>query len=213
MKSFVYFFLVYLNLIKPKYKVSNEINFGSNVANSFFIESLKKSVFYLEYGSGSSTILADRLNKEFLSVESDTNFYNFLSKQIKEKNKIILRGFGLSGDFSTPLLFNFRKYFLRNKAFKYTGDVLEDLQNNKKIPDLILVDGRYRVLCALKLYDFFKEKKNLPLIILDDYETREYYKILEKFYKIRLVGRLGVIEGFVENDTKNLIKKYSLDCR
>ena len=78
---------------------------------------------------------------------------------------------------------------------------------------MILVDGRYRVLCALKLYDFFKEKKNLPLIILDDYETREYYKIFEKFYKIRLVGRLGVIEGFVENDTKNLIKKYSLDCR
>ena len=213
MKSFVYFFLVYLNLIKPKYKISHEINFGSNVANSFFIESLKKSVFYLEYGSGSSTILADRLNKEFLSVESDTNFYNFLSKQIKEKNKIILRGFGLSGDFSTPLLFNFRKYFLRNKALKYSADVLENLENNKKIPDLILVDGRYRVLCALKLYDFFKEKKNFPLIILDDYETREYYKILEKFYKIRLVGRLGVIEGFVENDTKNFIRKYSLDCR
>ena len=213
MKSFVYFFLVYLNLIKPKYKISNEINFGSNVANSFFIESLKKSFFYLEYGSGSSTILADRLNKEFLSVESDTNFYNFLLKQIKKKNKIILKGFGLSGDFSMPLLFNFRKYFLRNKALKYSADVLENLENNKKIPDLILVDGRYRVLCALKLYDFFKEKKNFPLIILDDYETREYYKILEKFYKIRLVGRLGVIEGFVENDTKNFIRKYSLDCR
>ena len=82
--NFSIYLLRYFSILKTKYKVSSEINFGSNQANSFFKKHLKKCKFYLEYGSGNSTLLAVRYKKKFISVEGDRSFYNYLriSKKI-----------------------------------------------------------------------------------------------------------------------------------
>ena len=56
----------------------DNINFGSLRSNLFFSELLKNSVFYFEFGSGSSSILAKKLGKKFISIECDKNFFNFM---------------------------------------------------------------------------------------------------------------------------------------
>jgi len=66
----------------------------------------------------------------------------------------------------------------------------------KNRPDLILIDGRYRVLCALTVLEYIK-KNNIKkiTIILDDYLKREkQYGVLKRYFKIKPVGRFGVLK-------------------
>ena len=66
---------------KKKIELKKKINFGNNTANSFFLNKLKKSKFYFEYGSGSSTLVANELNKKFVSIELDKKYYLELKKK------------------------------------------------------------------------------------------------------------------------------------
>ena len=47
----VYSILRYHNLVGNNFNVTDKLNFGKE-ENIFFIKTLKKSKFYLEYGSG-----------------------------------------------------------------------------------------------------------------------------------------------------------------
>lgn len=212
MKSFLYFILINLGVIKKKFKISPKINFGSQEANSFFINALEKSKFYLEYGSGTSTIIADKLKKKFISIETDEKFYNFMLDEMNINN-IKLKKFSFVGDFSTPLLFGVRKYFLKQKAIDYSENFVNSLILNNTYPDLILIDGRYRVLCALKLHNIFIELDQFPTIILDDYNDRPYYKVLEKFYEIKIIGRFAILMSPIKGDVTKEIEKHAIDCR
>ncbi len=74
----IYHILRYHNKIKINYKLKKTPNFDSRISNYFFKKKLKRSKFYFEYGSGSSTIFANKLLKEYISIESDRNFYLFM---------------------------------------------------------------------------------------------------------------------------------------
>ena len=43
------------------------------------------------------------------------------------------------------------------------------------------------------IFKFLKKFKKKIIIIIDDYKYRKSYKILEKIFKINLIGRFGVI--------------------
>ena len=94
---------------------------------------------------------------------------------------------GPVGDFSYPLLKN------KNKIKKYIQSIDKEFQN-EKFPDFILIDGRFRVACALNLLKFTQVKKNLCKIIIDDYRNRKEYHILEKFFFINKIGRFGILK-------------------
>ena len=85
----------------------------------------------------------------------------------------------------------------------------------KKIyPDLILIDGRYRVLCALFLYNFLRNKNYEFNIIIDDYFDRPFYQVLDNYFEIIKVGRLGVATKIKYRESiSEDINKYYLDCR
>ncbi len=88
------------------------------------------------------------------------------------------------------------------------------LDEKKIIPDLILVDGRYRNLCGLYLYNFFKNKNVQFKIIFDDYIDRKHHHILEKFFDIKKFERFGIATNLKNNlDTDDIIKKSYYDCR
>ena len=88
--NFIIYILRYLSIVKfSKYKVSDNINFGSKIANNFFIKSIKNSKSYFEYGSGNSTMYAKKLKKNFLSIETDKSFYNFMKKKKYQKYHIL----------------------------------------------------------------------------------------------------------------------------
>ena len=204
-----YYILRYYNLVDKNLFINEDINFETDENNKFFKNKLLNSKLYLEYGSGSSTILADKENINYYSIESDKNFYTKLKKKIKGKN-YILKDLGLVSYNSRPVLFSYRKHFLKKKAKEYANNVLKELSIKNLIPDLILIDGRYRVLCGLYVYKFLREKNTSTTILIDDYDHRAYLHILEKLFHIEVVGRFGVCTQLKKyENVDKLIKIYS----
>jgi hypothetical protein len=63
-------------------------------------------------------------------------------------------------------------------------------------PDLILIDGRFRV--AAFLYSLLMAKKGTT-ILFDDYEKRNHYHVVEQVIKpVKLLGRMA--EFYKKND-------------
>lgn len=196
------YLLRYFSIIDAKYLVTSKINFGSKVSNNFFKKKLKKSKFYFEYGSGNSTILANQLRKKFISIESDKSFFNYL-KFKKKLSNLIYVDLGPTKYYSHPIM----PYFLIEKKIKFYCSYINSLFIKLKvIPDFILIDGRFRVNTCLNILNFLLEKKikKKIMIIIDDYQNRKNYKILEKIIKINKVGRFGIIKYF---SYKNLNKR------
>ena len=169
--NFIIYILRYLSIVKfSKYKVSDNINFGSKIANNFFIKSIKNSKSYFEYGSGNSTMYAKKLKKNFLSIETDKSFYNFMKK--KNIKNIIYCNIGPTKYYSYPIL----PIFLIKPLVENYGNKIEIFyKKTKKIPDLILIDGRFRVFVTLAVIKFcsLNNKKLNTVIIIDDFKDRK----------------------------------------
>ncbi len=211
-----YHWLRYLNVVKIEYDISSNLSFGK-IENEYFERKLAKSKFYLEFGSGNSTVLAKNKNKNFISVESDKNFYFYMINKINKKNFYFV-DFGCVGFYSYP-------YFIKSskkKALNYSSKIFLNLKN-KKIPDLVLIDGRYRVLVGLFTYKYFLNNKNNFTIIFDDYFdsnkfkiNRKHYSVLDEFFYIKKKGRFGIANKLKKRSKlylKNQIDNYLLDPR
>lgn len=196
-------FNYFCNLIYNNFKVDGKINFGSRKANNFFLKKISRCNYYFEIGAGNSTIIAEKKSKYFYSVETSKPFFNFMKKKINNKNRIKFFNLGLVGDYSYPV------FLSKNKAINFIN-FTEKFLKFKKFPDLILVDGRYRVLFLLRLLKYKKKiLSNKTCILLDDYKKRSYYKILNKFYSINLVGRMAKLVP-KKHTNNNLYKKNKL---
>ena len=200
--------LRYYNIYNPKYTVSSKLDFGSIAATNFLEERIANCAFFFEYGSGNSTLYANNHNVKTISVESDKNFYEYLKKNII--TEYIFFNFGIVDYYSRPL---HSKLNINPKiGLEYSSSILKLLE--KKIePDLILIDGRFRVLSALMVYKFFQNKNTDKItIILDDYSNRKSYHVLNEFFEIKLIDRIAIMVPKKNKDiSKELIEKYSLD--
>ena len=77
----------------------------------------------------------------------------------------------------------------------------------KKI-DLILIDGRYRVACALKCHGVIT---NECLIAFDDFLNRDNYKVVLDYFDIiqkTKDNRMAILRKKNKKVPKNLIEKY-----
>ena len=211
--SIPYHYLRFKNYLRPNYNVTTQINFGSKKATKFYLYKLSKSKCYLEYGTGNSTLLAKKLDKDFYAVESDTNFFNFLKSNFKKNYMLI--SLGVVFFFSTPVFSIIRRFYLNKRAIKYASYALKKIKRDHKQPDLVLIDGRYRVLCCLFVYKFLSKSKNEKIsIIVDDFLNRKYYQILYKLFDIEVIGRIAHLR-YKKSDTdiNKLIEKYQYDPR
>ena len=211
--SIPYHYLRFINYLKPNYKVSTQIDFGSKQATDCYLTKLWNSKCYLEYGTGSSTLLAKKLDKDFYAVESDTNFFNFLKPHFN-KNYILV-SLGVVFFFSTPVFASIRRFYLNKRSIKYANYVIEKIKRDQKQPDLVLIDGRYRVLCCLFIYKFLQKKQNNQIsIIVDDFLNRRYYQILYALFDIEIIGRIAHLKfKKTDIDINKLINKYQFDPR
>jgi len=195
------------SILNKKIEINEEVNFGSKKTNSFFKKKIKKSRVYFEYGSGSSTIIADKENKYYNSIELDKSFYLHILKRIKKKNSLNFVNIGPVGEFSYPLFLNLQK------IKEYINSV--NIFFKKKTPNLILIDGRFRVACCLNLLRF-KNKliKNKTTIILDDFKKRKEYGILNDFFFIKKIDRFAILKFKKKKlHYSETLKKYYLDPR
>lgn len=178
----------YLNL-KKNYKISSKINFGSVRANQYFINKVRKSKGYFEIGSGSSTLYVKNLKKKYISIESSKSFYNCMRQK---KLNIIYCDIGPTKYFSFPI---YPFFFIKKKIKLYSESINFFIKKYKQFPDLILIDGRYRVLCVLTIIEIFLNKNyaTKSIIIIDDFVYRKNYQSLKKIINIKTYNRFGII--------------------
>jgi hypothetical protein len=189
---------------------------------------IEKSTVYLEYGSGGSTILA--VGSELTSittVESDKIFLSNVVNKVKgmvstAKFNPIYVNIGITGAYGYPL-FGFYK-----RKIAYGGVSLLSSKSRwgryaiapwiqvEQEPDLILIDGRFRVASVLQSLIKLSENNKCTLM-LDDY--RDHYKVIEPFIDIKkLVDNRSLIftkkrENFDELKCQKLLDKYNMDPR
>ncbi len=167
-----------------------------SVDNELFEKYLNKSKIYGEYGVGVSTVLANRYqNKHTIAVDSDKNYILNVEKNLLDSKNLeithihlgILKGWG------TPEGYEYRHNFK-----KYLNVIWEKTSK----PDLVLVDGRFRVACFLTS---LLNADTGTIIIFDDYTSRPEYHIVELFEKpIEINKRQAVFEVSGSYDSKEL---------
>lgn len=190
-------------------------------SEAMFKRYLLNAKLYVEYGCGGSTLVADEMNVETLSIESDPYYAKTVRKGLKliSQVRIIDVSIGLTGQWGCPV---FKKSTSKRieKWNKYPVAPYEHLENDR-VPDLILVDGRFRRACALESARRARLSGKSTVIMFDDYyvEGREqHYKSVEPFlgHPVR-VGRTAFFiitpDDMTETIDQNLVMDASSDYR
>lgn len=179
---------------------------------NMFYKYLNKSHFYFEYGSGGSTYQAflRRNIIKIYSVESDIEWHNHLKILLKNNTKIsfiynemdtLPNSWGNPGPNAT----NIQKKNYSNQLGLLPKNIINEI-------DLILIDGRFRISCALKAFNLIN---NNCFIAFDDFLNRreyhivlDYYDIIEKTKDNRMV--ILKKKDNIENISEEIIQKYEL---
>lgn len=164
---------------------------GFNVPNSpsfdprsidMFQDELGKAKCYLEYGSGGSTVLASTLGIPGVTVESDRYYASSVRNKIRanhsNKREIIYINIGITGMWGNPR-FSRPTPTRTRKWMRYVDAPFQDGRPSHY--DLVLVDGRFRLACALKVISHSVFTEKLVTLLIDDYEGRPRYHGVEQF--------------------------------
>ncbi len=145
----------------------------------------------LEYGSGGSTVMAgDMVGKHVTSVESDKAWAKmmegwFAANPPQSPVRMVHHDIGPTREWGHPKTAQGWK--------RYPGYALRVWDHRKfRQPDVVLVDGRFRVGCALAVA--YRTQK--PVVVLfDDYVQRDQYHEVEEFLgQPEITGRLARFE-------------------
>ena len=184
----------------------------------FFIHKLQSCNQYLEYGSGGSTFFAAKFSKDFVAVDSDKYFLKAVKKQIiknglfDSSSQIFHHAdIGLTKEWGQPFCTKKTKSSLKKWA-RYSDIPL--IKGKQFLPDLILIDGRFRVACALKSVKYLHDKVSYTILV-DDYVGRSAYSEIERFSDlVKLEGRMAVFKQKANIDFAELdkaIAKYEAE--
>ena len=192
------------------------------VSTPFFIERLQQARSYLEFGSGGSTFLAAALGKSFVTIESDRYFLNAVAAKIgssghsidPSRQRLMHIDIGLTEAWGKPV---FRKpTAARRERWRryFTAPWAEGAPDFA--PDLILVDGRFRVACTLQTAAHLIHRTDWT-ILFDDYIGRPHHRIVEDFLELtEMVGRMAVFRPRSAIDQTRLgrtLEQFASDWR
>ena len=177
-----------------------------------FYDYLNKSRYYFEYGSGGSTYQACIRNNilKVYSVESDLEWHNKIKNSTLKQynNKInymyanlntLPNTWGDPGPNCTDL---------QKKSYSDKIKLLSS-EEQKKI-DIVFIDGRFRVACALKCHKLIN---NNCIVIIDDFFKRtHYHKVLDYYNIINKTNDDRMVFLIKKNIDvpENIIKYYEL---
>lgn len=147
---------------------------------------LEKSKSYFEFGSGGSTCLAVRLGvPSIVSVESDINWINKLLSIPTVKSYSGLRFIYMDID-ADPNNWGYPKTTNKLVNWHHYSRAIAPYR-----PDLVFVDGRFRVACCLQAWFVMSED---AFLMIHDYSDRAHYHIIENFFE--LVDSLNTLYVF-----------------
>jgi hypothetical protein len=144
--------------------------------HQLLLGNINKDTIYGEYGCGQSTLyVLKNFNIPILSVDSSKNWVKKV-KINKKNNNLMLNYIDIGfteykHSWGRPVDYSKRKNFI---------DYANDIWRRKLKPNLVLIDGRLRVLCFLVS---LKRCNNGTKIIFDDYVERKYYHVVEELIK------------------------------
>ncbi|MGB3712004.1 MAG: hypothetical protein WA985_09970 [Erythrobacter sp.] len=169
-----------------------------------FNTELKRASRYLEYGSGGTTVMADRIGIPTRSVESDPVYARAVKSRLQNENvRQIVVDFGMTRSQGYPL---------RPSPAKGRAYASAPFARHEPFPDLVLVDGRYRAACALECALRAFERDAKATMLLDDFVGRsEYGVVAEQLGAPEIAGRLAVFTiGECSIDESALIEAYAV---
>ena len=165
-----------------------------------FKKTLNSQSIYGEYGCGLSTFyVLENFDIPVYSVDSSERWINKIKKNTKSDNlkinhvnigKVNDENWGMPDDYS-----------MRDNFIEYANDIWKQ----KLKPNVVLIDGRLRVLCILVS---LKNCNPGTKIIFDDYVGRKHYHIVEELIKPTFNdGR----QSLFEVKDKNIVDLKKLD--
>ncbi len=175
---------------------------------NLLIEKLKVSRNYLEFGAGYSTMVACSFKDlNVFSFETDVNYCRFIESKLAEtgehKNVTVIHvDIGPTRDWGWPEL-NADEAKFPN----YLWAPINSMKVEHFKPDLILIDGRFRVATFLSCLMEFPGVE----IIFDDYVDRNHYHIVEEVIKpYKRVGRVALFKAPRRLSRKRILRSLSL---
>ncbi len=167
---------------------------------------LNKNQVVLEWGSGWSTLEFSKYVKEYYSIEHDAEWYERVRAQALENTKIY---------YAPPQTEDFKwEPVYRSGSEEIFKDYIRYprfLASLGKKFDIVFVDGRARLFCALEALNLINDG---AVIFIHDFDRHRYWDVLKKYRIIGIVGNMVALKenNFQsrEEDRYYLIKRYLL---
>jgi hypothetical protein len=161
---------------------------------------------YGEYGCGQSTkwiYINTKVN--IYSVDSSQAWANSVVSSINNSSRLKINyiDVGPIGDWGRPITYSKRDKYL---------DYIYGIWGNELKPDLILIDGRFRVAC---FFASILQADPGSCIIFDDYMNRPHYHLVEEYiHRDSNDGRQGifivpVLQSHERISIEELVKVFS----
>src|SRR5690606_17541628 len=155
---------------------------------------IKNSKYYLEFGSGGSTLrVLQKSQAKIYSVESSIDWIAYLSnyfiiRQARKKRLFFHHvDIGQTRGWGYPISNNSKALFPN-----YSNSIFNLLDPNKL--DTVLVDGRVRVACVLNVILNMPPNENTVMLIHDFWNREKYHIVLKYLTKVHEVDTLGVFK-------------------
>lgn len=204
-----------MRLMRSDFDVGDRPWLGDN-AYPAYLRMLEQCSLYLEYGSGASTVLAARLHKPFISIESNKYFHRAVSRKIGEfapRQHLLLVNLGWTRE-RGRFVFSARTAS-RMRRWKSYVELPWSYLPSGHLPDLVFVDGRFRVAAALQSFVHLAGSPRTRVLV-DDYGVRPCYHDLEKYARlVEMVDDMAVFEPPLQcrADIHGAISQYLADYR
>jgi hypothetical protein len=199
-------------------EVPDEPHFDA-ASSVYFRDQLARARNYLEYGSGGSTVLANQMVTNLVSVDSDASFLADVRRKLSQTDrramaKLIHVNIGMTVDWGFPV---FQKPTRRRvrRWEEYAKAPWRYFRTIGQQPDLVLVDGRFRVACVLESLLGLSPLSETQILV-DDYIDRPEYSVIEEYADVEMVGRMAVLRPrrLVDRiSVRRLVRQYSADPR
>ncbi len=155
---------------------------------------------YLEFGMGGSTLLAAANIGRIVSVDSDPDWVRRVKEMIPsrpgdDKISLIHCDIGAVGPWGYPINRD------RSASWpRYFIEPWEKFLSNREMPDLIYVDGRFRVACILyslfcirgRRWSLFRKRSRIA--VHDFFDRPHYQPVLKYAQVVARNNTLGVLE-------------------
>lgn len=186
----------------------------------FFNECLSTASMIFEYGAGGTTLKAAQAGVSVLSVETDRRYADTVNAALNaagaKESSVLYANVGITTDWGTPIDMS-PTPSNRRRWSDYVSRPWTAPERKDRWPDVVLVDGRFRVACAAEAALRSLEANRTTTILVDDFFDRPQYWGVSYVCRIEKVGgrmaKLTLKPSATAAQARELREAFQSDCR